>query len=99
MSYGVPNNGYPPAAGAPSIRKVPERAELLNSAILAIHRITDEFPRFDVARIAAISPRGGTGMMGSGYPGGGSERMMEGYDEDYGGGGENGDLITNHSVP
>ena len=67
-----------------SIRNIPESAERLNSAILAIHRITGELPRFEVTEIGYDGgPNRHNSFAGdSGMPG--SSMASEAYSDMYG---------------
>ncbi len=79
-------------ADVEQIRDLPQR---LDSALVAIRRITGLAARFDMGQINANGPSGRTGVMGGGYPGEGSAGMMSGY----GGAGEYGEEAPEQHIP
>jgi hypothetical protein len=97
---GVPS----PDALPHDVEHIRDRPQRLDSALVAIRRITGQVARFKVERIDANGARKvPTGMdagyrgggMDGGYPGGGSAGMMEGY----GGEGEYGESILKQYTP
>lgn len=88
---GVPS----PEALTADVEQIRDRPQRLDSALVAIRRITGQAARFELDEINANGARKApTGMgagypggaMGSGYPAGGPANMMEGYagGDDYG---------------
>lgn len=97
---GVPS----PDALTADVEQIRDRPQRLDSALVAIRRITSQAARFDVSSIDANGARKATtemgagypgGAMGSGYPGGGPAGMME----EYGGGDEYGESMLKQYVP
>lgn len=97
---GVPS----PEALTADVEQIRDRPQRLDSALVAVRRITGQAARFELDEINANGARKApTGMsaghpggaMGSGYPGGGPAGMME----DYGGGDEYGQGTSEKHSP